>query len=83
MSIDWQTTRGHICAIYKSDAQLGTVMREFFRAGLLSGERCVAIIDSADGRELLGTPPERLAAVRDPWAVGAAACRCRRPPPVW
>jgi predicted ATP-grasp superfamily ATP-dependent carboligase len=27
----------------------------------------------ADGRELLGTPPELLAAVRDPWAVGAAA----------
>jgi uncharacterized protein len=27
----------------------------------------------ADGRELLGTPPERLADVRDPWAVGAAA----------
>jgi predicted ATP-grasp superfamily ATP-dependent carboligase len=27
----------------------------------------------ASGRELLGTPPERLAAVRDPWAVGAAA----------
>jgi predicted ATP-grasp superfamily ATP-dependent carboligase len=26
------------------------------------------------GRELLGTPPELLAAVRDPWAVGAAAC---------
>jgi predicted ATP-grasp superfamily ATP-dependent carboligase len=25
------------------------------------------------GRELLGTPPELLAAVRDPWAVGAAA----------
>ena len=27
----------------------------------------------AEGRELLGTPPERLAAVRDPWAAGAAA----------
>jgi predicted ATP-grasp superfamily ATP-dependent carboligase len=27
----------------------------------------------AAGRELLGTPPGRLAAVRDPWAVGAAA----------
>lgn len=27
----------------------------------------------AEGRELLGTPPELLAAVRDPWAVGAAA----------
>ena len=27
----------------------------------------------ADGRELLGTPPELLALVRDPWAVGAAA----------
>jgi uncharacterized protein len=27
----------------------------------------------AAGRELLGTPPERLAAVRDPWAVAAAA----------
>lgn len=27
----------------------------------------------ACGRELLGTPPERLAAVRDPWAVAAAA----------
>jgi predicted ATP-grasp superfamily ATP-dependent carboligase len=27
----------------------------------------------ADGRELLGTPPERLASVRDPWAVGEAA----------
>ncbi len=27
----------------------------------------------AGGRELLGTPPELLAAVRDPWAVGAAA----------
>ena len=27
----------------------------------------------ADGRELLGTPAELLAAVRDPWAVGAAA----------
>ncbi len=27
----------------------------------------------ACGRELLGTPPERLAAVRDPWAVHAAA----------
>jgi uncharacterized protein len=27
----------------------------------------------ADGRELLGTPPDVLAAVRDPWAVGAAA----------
>lgn len=27
----------------------------------------------AEGRELLGTPAERLEAVRDPWAVGAAA----------
>jgi uncharacterized protein len=27
----------------------------------------------ADGRELLGTPPERLADVRDPWSLGAAA----------
>lgn len=27
----------------------------------------------ATGRELLGTPPELLAALRDPWAVGAAA----------
>jgi uncharacterized protein len=27
----------------------------------------------ADGRELLGTAPERLADVRDPWSVGAAA----------
>jgi predicted ATP-grasp superfamily ATP-dependent carboligase len=27
----------------------------------------------ADGRELLGTPPQLLAAVRDPWAIGAAA----------
>jgi predicted ATP-grasp superfamily ATP-dependent carboligase len=27
----------------------------------------------ADGRELLGTAPDRLADVRDPWAVGAAA----------
>jgi predicted ATP-grasp superfamily ATP-dependent carboligase len=27
----------------------------------------------ADGRELLGTPAELLRAVRDPWAVGAAA----------
>lgn len=27
----------------------------------------------ASGRELLGTPPELLADVRDPWAVGAAA----------
>ncbi len=27
----------------------------------------------ADGRELLGTPAERLRPVRDPWAVGAAA----------
>jgi uncharacterized protein len=27
----------------------------------------------ADGRELLGTPPQLLPAVRDPWAVGAAA----------
>ena len=27
----------------------------------------------AHGRELLGTPPELLAAVRDPWAIGAAA----------
>jgi uncharacterized protein len=27
----------------------------------------------ADGRELLGTPPELLAAARDPWAVGGAA----------
>jgi predicted ATP-grasp superfamily ATP-dependent carboligase len=27
----------------------------------------------AKGRELLGTPPELLADVRDPWAVGAAA----------
>jgi predicted ATP-grasp superfamily ATP-dependent carboligase len=26
-----------------------------------------------DGRELLGTPPDRLAAVRDPWAIGDAA----------
>jgi uncharacterized protein len=27
----------------------------------------------ASGRELLGTPPERLVAVRDPWTVGAVA----------
>jgi predicted ATP-grasp superfamily ATP-dependent carboligase len=27
----------------------------------------------ADGRELLGTPPELLVAARDPWAVGVAA----------
>src|SRR6202042_301618 len=27
----------------------------------------------ADGRELLGTPPDLLAAVRDPWAIADAA----------
>jgi uncharacterized protein len=31
------------------------------------------VVRSACGRELLGTPPELLASVRDPWAVGAAA----------
>ena len=40
----------------------------------------------ADGRELLGTPPELLTAVRDPWAVGAAAraagARSPETPPV-
>ncbi len=40
----------------------------------------------ADGRELLGTPPELLTAVRDPWAVGAAAraagARAPQTPPV-
>ncbi len=31
------------------------------------------VAELASGRELLGTPADHLAAVRDPWAVGAAA----------
>jgi predicted ATP-grasp superfamily ATP-dependent carboligase len=31
------------------------------------------VVRLGHGREILGTPPELLAAVRDPWAVGAAA----------
>ena len=42
-----------------------------YGAGLENRPDLVARL--AEGRELLGTPPERLADVRDPWAVGAAA----------
>ena len=42
-----------------------------YGAGLENRPDLVAQL--ADGRELLGTPAELLAAVRDPWAVGAAA----------
>jgi predicted ATP-grasp superfamily ATP-dependent carboligase len=42
-----------------------------YGAGLENRPDLVAQL--AEGRELLGTPPERLADVRDPWAVGAAA----------
>jgi uncharacterized protein len=42
-----------------------------YGAGLENRPDLVAQL--AEGRELLGTPPERLAAARDPWAVGAAA----------
>ncbi len=42
-----------------------------YGAGLENRPDLVARL--ARGRELLGTPPELLAAVRDPWAVGAAA----------
>jgi len=42
-----------------------------YGAGLENRPELVARL--ADGRELLGTPAERLPAVRDPWAVAAAA----------
>lgn len=42
-----------------------------YGAGFENRPHLVARI--ADGRELLGTAPELLGAVRDPWAVGAAA----------
>jgi len=42
-----------------------------YGAGLENRPDLVARL--ADGRELLGTPADRLAAVRDPWAVAAAA----------
>jgi predicted ATP-grasp superfamily ATP-dependent carboligase len=42
-----------------------------YGAGLENRAELVARL--ADGRELLGTPAERLHAARDPWAVGAAA----------
>jgi predicted ATP-grasp superfamily ATP-dependent carboligase len=42
-----------------------------YGAGLENRPDLVARL--ADGRELLGTPPELLGAVRDPWAVSAAA----------
>jgi uncharacterized protein len=42
-----------------------------YGAGLENRPELVARL--ADGRELLGTPAERLTAVRDPWAVAAAA----------
>jgi predicted ATP-grasp superfamily ATP-dependent carboligase len=42
-----------------------------YGAGLENRPDLVARL--ADGRELLGTPAERLPAVRDPWAVAAAA----------
>ncbi len=42
-----------------------------YGAGLENRPDLVARL--AEGRELLGTPPERLGAVRDPWAVSAAA----------
>ncbi len=42
-----------------------------YGAGFENRPELVARLGS--GREVLGTPPEHLAAVRDPWAVGAAA----------
>lgn len=42
-----------------------------YGAGLENRPDLVRLL--ANGRELLGTPPELLASVRDPWAVGAAA----------
>ncbi len=42
-----------------------------YGAGLENRPELVARL--ADGRELLGTPAEQLPAVRDPWAVAAAA----------
>jgi predicted ATP-grasp superfamily ATP-dependent carboligase len=42
-----------------------------YGAGLENRPELVARL--ADGRELLGTPAERLPAVRDPWALAAAA----------
>jgi uncharacterized protein len=42
-----------------------------YGAGLENRPDLVAQL--AEGRELLGTPPELLSAARDPWAVGAAA----------
>lgn len=42
-----------------------------YGAGLENRPDLVAQL--CEGRELLGTPPEQLPAVRDPWAVGAAA----------
>jgi uncharacterized protein len=42
-----------------------------YGAGLENRPELVARL--ADGRELLGTPAERLPCVRDPWAVAAAA----------
>ncbi|MGB8877089.1 MAG: hypothetical protein WCD11_12260, partial [Solirubrobacteraceae bacterium] len=41
-----------------------------YGAGFENRPELVARLGS--GRELLGTPPAHLAAVRDPWAVGAA-----------
>jgi uncharacterized protein len=51
-----------------------------YGAGLENRPELVARL--AEGRELLGTPAERLPAVRDPWAVAAAAAAAGARAPV-
>jgi predicted ATP-grasp superfamily ATP-dependent carboligase len=58
----------HAMAARARDLEADAVV---YGAGLENRPDLVAQI--CEGRELLGTPPERLSAVRDPWAVAAAA----------
>ena len=38
----------HICGLFDTEAQRRAAVHGFFRAGLMAGERCVVVVDSAD-----------------------------------
>lgn len=64
----WTARNSGALAALAADVEADAVV---YGAGFENRPDLVAQL--ADGRELLGTPPERLADVRDPWSVGAAA----------
>jgi hypothetical protein len=50
----------HICAMYFGRRQRDTLLSSYLRAGLLRGDKCVAIVDSADPAGLVDRMDDQL-----------------------